>query len=52
MEEIEISCTVCYADYKVYHNLGEPYIPKFCAFCGEEFEDVVDWLDDDYIEDD
>ena len=39
MEKIEVFCTSCDADFKLYHNLDEPYVLTFCAFCGEEIEE-------------
>lgn len=48
MNKVQVSCSYCDADYKIFHDLDEPYIVMFCAFCGEAMdEELIDWEEDD-----
>ena len=43
MEKIEVVCSICDAGYKIYHDLDEPYVLSFCAFCGEGVDEELLW---------
>lgn len=54
--KVDISCSLCDADYSVNHDLERPYRIICCSFCGEQlFEDdleVDDIFNDDIDEED
>lgn len=47
-----LSCPECEADFNVKHDMdSKMYVPKYCAFCGEEIVSDDDDLSIDFNED-
>lgn len=43
VNKIEVSCSLCDADFMVSHDLERPYRLMYCPFCGEPLhEDSIE----------